>query len=323
MKVSIVIPCYNEKNTIEKIVEAVRTAPIQSREIIVVDDASRDGSVNILEKYGDKIHLIKFKDNQGPTAARNAGASLATGEFLVFLDGDDAFLPWALDTYQCIADSKKPKIILCRLLFFEGLIPLPQFFEFGQEIQFVEYDALIRKDRTFRCSASAIVIEHRLFDAVGGWTQNFFPSETDDLMVKLGCSARSVHILSHPTIAYRIHSNNTVLQISRFVDKMHLVIRKEKMGGYPGGPQLRFERYAYIGGAVFFWLKRSLQAGLYWSAVKFLVAGWPMIVAAIVAKLGKLVNGRRPAEKIAPLFMLEKGRISADRDSQRPMPSLH
>ncbi len=288
MKFSIIISCFNQENFIRDAVDSALAQPYSSKEIIVVDDASRDGSVNILEKYGDKIHLIKFKDNQGPTAARNAGASLATGEFLVFLDGDDAFLPWALDTYQCIADSKKPKIILCRLLFFEGLIPLPQFFEFGQEIQFVEYDALIRKDRTFRCSASAIVIEHRLFDAVGGWTQN-----------------------------------NTVLQISRFVDKMHLVIRKEKMGGYPGGPQLRFERYAYIGGAVFFWLKRSLQAGLYWSAVKFLVAGWPMIVAAIVSKLGKLVNGRRPAEKIAPLFMLEKGRISADRDSQRPMPSLH
>ncbi len=186
MKFSIIISCFNQENFIRDAVDSALAQPYSSKEIIVVDDASRDGSVNILEKYGDKIHLIKFKDNQGPTAARNAGASLATGEFLVFLDGDDAFLPWALDTYQCIADSKKPKIILCRLLFFEGLIPLPQFFEFGQEIQFVEYDALIRKDRTFRCSASAIVIEHRLFDAVGGWTQNFFPSETDDLMVKLG-----------------------------------------------------------------------------------------------------------------------------------------
>ncbi|PYK50900.1 MAG: glycosyl transferase, partial [Verrucomicrobia bacterium] len=44
MKVSIVIPCYNEKNTIEKIVEAVRNAPLESREIIVVDDCSQDGT---------------------------------------------------------------------------------------------------------------------------------------------------------------------------------------------------------------------------------------------------------------------------------------
>jgi glycosyltransferase involved in cell wall biosynthesis len=323
MKFSIIVSCFNQENFIKDAVDSALAQPCPSKEIIVVDDASHDGSVKILEGYGDKIRLIKFEKNQGPTAARNAGASLATGEFLVFLDGDDAFLPWALDTYQCIADSKKPKIILCRLLFFEGPIPLPQFFEFGQEIQIVEYDAVIRKDRTFRCSASAIVVERQVFDDVGGWTQNFFPSETDDLMVKLGCSGHSVQILSHPTIAYRIHANNTVLQISRFVDKMHLVIRKEKSGGYPGGPQLRFERYAYIGGAVFFWFKRSLQAGLYWSAVKFLVAGWLMILAAIVSKLGMLITGRCPAEKIAPLFMLEEGRTSADRDSSRPMHSLH
>jgi len=50
MKVSIVIPCYNEKNTIEEIVEAVRSAPIESKEIIVVDDCSGDGTRALLEE---------------------------------------------------------------------------------------------------------------------------------------------------------------------------------------------------------------------------------------------------------------------------------
>ena len=49
MKVSIVIPCYNEKNTIEKIIEAVRSAPIESRKIVLVDDCSRDGTQAILK----------------------------------------------------------------------------------------------------------------------------------------------------------------------------------------------------------------------------------------------------------------------------------
>jgi len=50
MRVSIVIPCYNEKATIEKIVEAVRAAPIQSKEIIIVDDGSRDGTQTVLNE---------------------------------------------------------------------------------------------------------------------------------------------------------------------------------------------------------------------------------------------------------------------------------
>src|SRR6266481_5009821 len=50
MKVSIVIPCYNEKDTIEKIVEAVRNAPLTSREIIIVDDCSEDGTQAVLRE---------------------------------------------------------------------------------------------------------------------------------------------------------------------------------------------------------------------------------------------------------------------------------
>jgi len=306
LKFSIIITCYNQELFIKDAVDSALAQPCLSNEIIVIDDASRDGSISLLEEFGDKIRVIKFKKNQGPIAARNAGAAVARGDYLVFLDGDDLFLPWALDTYECIVDSKKPKIILCRLLFFQGLVPSPQFFEFGPEIQYVEYDALIRKDRTFRCSASAVIVERHLFTTVGGWTENFFPSETDDLMVKLGCAGQTIHILSHPTIAYRIHANNTVHQISRFLEKMHLVIRKEKKGGYPGGPEFHFARYAYIGGAVFFWLKRALQAGLYWPAAKFLAAGWLMILAAIVSKLGTRIKGLRRAETMTPVFLSEK-----------------
>ena len=323
LKFSIIISCYNQELFIKDAVDSALAQGCASKEIIVVDDGSRDASIRILKEYGDKIQLVQFEKNQGPIAARNAGVARAKGEFLVFLDGDDLFLPWALDTYNCIVDSKMPKVLLCRLLFFQGLVPIPQFSEFGKEIQFVKYDALIRKDRTFRCSASAIVVERQLFNAVGGWTQNLFPSETDDLLVKLGCAGESVHILSHPTIAYRIHSSNTVHQVSRFLDKMHLVIRKEKMGEYPGGPQLRFERYAYIGGAVFFWCKRALQAGLYWSAAKFLAAGWLFILAAVVSKIGTRINGRRPVEKIAPLFLLEKGKAAADEYGESPVHAGH
>ena len=52
MKVSIVIPCYNEKDTIEKIVEAVHNAPLENKEIIVVDDCSEDGTQTLLR---DKV----------------------------------------------------------------------------------------------------------------------------------------------------------------------------------------------------------------------------------------------------------------------------
>src|SRR5437016_13991260 len=71
MKVSIIIPCYNEKATIEKIVEAVRSAAISSGEIIIVDDCSQDGTRAVLEERVSRMvdRIIYHQVNRGKGAA--------------------------------------------------------------------------------------------------------------------------------------------------------------------------------------------------------------------------------------------------------------
>ena len=75
MKVSIVIPCYNEKNTIEKVVEAVRNAPLNSKEIIVVDDCSQDGTQMLLR---EKISAVVDRVTYDPVNRRR-GAAVCPG----------------------------------------------------------------------------------------------------------------------------------------------------------------------------------------------------------------------------------------------------
>ena len=72
MKVSIVIPCYNERNTIEKIIEAVRKAPVDGREIIVVDDCSNDGTQTLLKERLSQVvdQIIYHPVNRGKGAFR-------------------------------------------------------------------------------------------------------------------------------------------------------------------------------------------------------------------------------------------------------------
>ena len=95
MKLTVVIPCYNEAATIEKIIAAVLSAPYQDKEIIVVDDCSTDGTREILKnKIESKVNRIIYQpNNQGKGAALREGIRTASGDILIIQDADLEYDP--------------------------------------------------------------------------------------------------------------------------------------------------------------------------------------------------------------------------------------
>ncbi|MEJ3744238.1 glycosyltransferase family A protein [Actinomycetes bacterium KLBMP 9797] len=94
-RVSVVIPNYNKAKTLRACLAAVYAQTRAPAEVIVVDDASTDGSRTIAAEFPCRV--LAFAANQGPSAARNAGAAAATGDVLFFLDSDIGLAPDAIE----------------------------------------------------------------------------------------------------------------------------------------------------------------------------------------------------------------------------------
>ena len=112
-KVSIIIPIYNTAERLPGCLDSVLGQTHQNLEIILVDDGSTDDSPAIIQTYAQKDSRIKVitQKNQGQSAARNRGLKQATGDFISFLDSDDAiksnFIQKLLAPY-----AKNPQTIL-------------------------------------------------------------------------------------------------------------------------------------------------------------------------------------------------------------------
>lgn len=116
-KVSVIIPTHNTQNYIAKAIESALSQTIADIEVIVVDDASTDATVDIAKQFSDsRLQIFVNQQNLGAGLTRNFGLQKAKGEWIALLDSDDWYAPERLENLLQIANKKDADIVADNLL---------------------------------------------------------------------------------------------------------------------------------------------------------------------------------------------------------------
>lgn len=117
IKVSVIIPVYNIEKYVVRALDCLIEQTYANIEIIVVDDGAKDNSYKVCEEFAKKDNRITIyrKENGGLSSARNYGAERATGDYFLFLDGDDFIAPTAIENLVKIASSTDADIAFCKM----------------------------------------------------------------------------------------------------------------------------------------------------------------------------------------------------------------
>ena len=112
--VSVIVPVYNATATLPRCVDSVLTQTIRNLELLLVDDGSTDRSGALCDGLArvDKRIRVLHQKNSGPSAARNNGLKAASGEWVIFLDADDAMSPVLLESALAAAQNEPDRLVL-------------------------------------------------------------------------------------------------------------------------------------------------------------------------------------------------------------------
>ena len=172
---------YNGKKNLSKSIKSVLSQTYTNYEFIIIDDASKDNSLELMNSYAlkdNRIKVIKNKINIGLTKSLNKGISMAQGEFIVRQDGDDFLLPNHLEKLLFFFNNN-PEYAFCGVNGFsiQNKKDLIDFFEFND----------IRKNLLYRnCfNHSGMVIRKKIFEKYGKYDETYRYGQDYELWCRL------------------------------------------------------------------------------------------------------------------------------------------
>lgn len=202
--VSIVMPAYNCEKYVAEAINSVLAQTYKSWELLVIDDGSKDNTLQIINEFGNKdirIRPLQNEKNMGVSATRNRGIELASGDWIAFLDSDDMWEPTKLEKQLKVAEKKSAEFLFTRSLYInEDGEPFKGIFEVPEKVSYKK----LRNHNIISCSS--VLVNKKFFENI--------KMEKDEMhedyavwlrILKLGVTAYGVN---EPLLIYRISRNS-------------------------------------------------------------------------------------------------------------------
>ena len=225
--ISIIIPCYNAEKYIAETIQSVINQTYSNWELIIVNDGSTDGSLNIIKEFSDRDSRISFIDkiNSGVSDSRNKGIEKANGDFIAFLDADDVwnidFLNWCLSKFSednllglvhtdnQIINEKSERLNQINISF-EG---------------FILNQLLLGGVGEYIFAISSCLVKKEVFDSIGVFDTQLSNGADHEFYFRLANKYKVGRVLK-VGIYYRIHSNNMHSNLSLHESDLILMYKK-------------------------------------------------------------------------------------------------
>lgn len=245
-QVSVVIPTYNSARFVPTAVESALAQTHQDFELIVVDDGSTDATREVLAPYRDRLTYI-YRENQERSAARNTGIRAATGEYVAFLDADDAWLSDKLERQVSVLAEHPEAVLVYGQAVYMDIDGNDVSFR-GQHMCGHVTPALQVEDLSRALIAGNVVygggsmplVRRSALDSAGWFDESLCYPEDWDLWVRLSHLGPFAYI-PKPLVRYRVYGWDKVLRIEATEEllRQQIWVVERAAAGWQGPAQER------------------------------------------------------------------------------------
>lgn len=201
-RVSVIISAFNAAAYVAEAVSSALASRDVPLEVIVIDDGSSDNTWGVLESFGDRIRKVR-QDHGGPYKARNLGARLAAGEWLAFLDADDAWLPDKLSRQLALAGTDVG-LVFTDCANFGSFDRVKQ--RQSDSTRFYEGDIFEPLLLNNFITLSSVLLQKSWFERLNGFSDEHTGVQDWDLWLRYAAAGGRVRYVADALTRYRIHA---------------------------------------------------------------------------------------------------------------------